>query len=194
MSLAHWADTGGAAPGSYVSNAVDAWQEGLRIAPFRVFTRDGVDREKLDFILANVRGPEEREGDILAQMAATRMADQHFCKLIKDYGVETVQQAIRQLHDRAEIQMREAITAIPDGVYEGEDFLDDDAAGGKPVGIRVRVEIKADQACFDFSSSDDAAIGPVNTTPFYHCGFCFLCHENPIWSGYSTQWWLLPAN
>ncbi len=166
VSLAHWADIGGAAPGSYVTNAVDAWQEGLRIPPLRLFTQEGPDREKLDMILANVRGAEEREGDILAQMAATRSADQRFCHLIGEYGSDTIQQAIRQLHDRAERQMRDALTAIPDGVYEGEDFLDDDAAGGSPVGIRVSIQISGDRAKFDFSKSDDATIGPVNTTPF----------------------------
>ncbi|MDP7545824.1 MAG: hydantoinase B/oxoprolinase family protein, partial [Alphaproteobacteria bacterium] len=71
VSLAHWADIGGAMPGSYVPDARDAWQEGLRIPPLRVFTNEGPDHEKLDVILANVRGPEEREGDILAQMAST---------------------------------------------------------------------------------------------------------------------------
>ena len=81
-SLAHWADIGGAVPGSYVAGATDAWQEGLRIPPFRLFTAAGPDREKLDMICANVRGADEREGDILAQVAASRAADervQHIC-------------------------------------------------------------------------------------------------------------------
>lgn len=166
VSLAHWADIGGAVPGSYVANATDAWQEGLRIPPFRVFTADGPDREKLDMILANVRGADEREGDILAQMAATRAADERLQQIFSEHGVETALGAIEAIHDRAESQMREAISAIPDGVYEGEDFLDDDAAGGPPVGIRVKTTIKGDKAIFDFSETDDAARGPVNTTPF----------------------------
>lgn len=65
VSLAHWADVGGAVPGSYVPGARDSWQEGLRVSPLRVFTGQGADREKLDLILANVRSPDEREGDIL---------------------------------------------------------------------------------------------------------------------------------
>jgi N-methylhydantoinase B len=71
VSLAHWADVGGAVPGSYAANATDAWQEGLRIPPLRLFAETGPDDEKLDVILANVRGAPERRGDILAQMAAT---------------------------------------------------------------------------------------------------------------------------
>jgi N-methylhydantoinase B len=166
VNLAHWADTGGAVPGSYVANATDAWQEGLRIPPFRLFTADGPDREKLDVVLANVRGSDEREGDILAQMAATRAADERVQQIFSEHGAEITVAAIAAIHDRAESQMREAITAIPDGEYEGEDFLDDDAAGGPPVGVRVKVTIEGDSANFDFSKTDDAARGPVNTTPF----------------------------
>ena len=54
----------------------------------------------------------------------------------------------------------------PDGVHEGEDFLDDDGPDGQPAGVRVRIEIKGDHARFDFSASDDAVAGPLNTTPF----------------------------
>lgn len=166
VSLAHWADTGGAVPGSYVANATDAWQEGLRIPPFRLFTAKGPDREKLDMVLANVRGAPEREGDILAQMAATRAADERVQQLSSEHGANTVSTAMAAIHDRAEAQMRAALAEIPDGVYAGEDWLDDDAAGGDPVGVRVRVTIDGDAATFDFSDTDDAARGPVNTTPF----------------------------
>lgn len=166
VSLAHWADIGGARPGSYVADAVDAWQEGLRMPPVRLFAREGEDREKLELVLANVRGAQERKGDILAQVSATRSADLRFTQLTEEYGSTVVQQAIQNLHMRAEQQMRDALSSIPDGDYDGEDFLDDDAAGGEPVGIRVDVQIRGDRAKFDFSRSDDATKGPVNTTPF----------------------------
>ncbi len=166
VSLAHWADIGGAVPGSYVPNATDAWQEGLRIPPLRLFTSEGADREKLNLILANVRGADEREGDILAQMASTRSADERLQHLFARHGTETTLAAIAAIHDRAEAQMRAALRGVPDGVFEGEDWLDDDAGGGGPVAVRVRVTIEEDQATFDFTDTADAARGPVNTTPF----------------------------
>ncbi len=166
VSLAHWADTGGAVPGSYVAFATDAWQEGLRIPPLRVFSAAGVDREKLDIILANVRGASEREGDILAQMAATRTADERLQQIAAEHGVATLALAIAAIHDRAEAQMRAAIRQIPDGTYVGEDWLDDDAAGGPPMLIHAKVTIAGDNAIFDFTKSADAARGPINTTPF----------------------------
>ena len=161
VSLAHWADIGGAVPGSYVADATDAWQEGLRIAPLRLFTADGPDREKLDLVLANLRGAAEREGDILAQMAATRMAEERLRQLVGEHGLATAEAAVAAIHDRAEAQMRAALSALPDGVYEGEDWLDDDGAGGPPLAVRVRVALDGDRAAFDFSASDDAARGPL---------------------------------
>lgn len=166
VSLAHWADIGGARPGSYVPDARDTWQEGLRIPPFRLFTADGPDREKLDMVVANVRGREEREGDILAQMAAARSADLRLQELFAQYGVETVQGAIVDIHNQSEMQMRAAIEGIPDGEYFGEDFLDHDGIDDRRIGVRVRISISGDTARFDFTDTDDAARGPLNATPF----------------------------
>ena len=166
VSLAHWADTGGALPGSYVPFATDAWQEGLRIPPFRLFSAAGPDREKLDMVLANVRGAPEREGDILAQMAATKVAEERLHEMAGEHGGAVIVDAMTAIHDRAEAQMRAAIREIPEGVYEGEDWLDDDAAGGPPLRIHACVRIAGGAAEFDFTRSADAARGPINTTPF----------------------------
>ena len=166
VSLAHWADIGGAVPGSYYTSATDIWQEGLRISPIRLFTADGPDREKLTLVLSNVRGAPEREGDIHAQMAATLAGERRLHDLVTEHGLDTVRAAMAVLQDRSELQMREAIRAMPHGVFEGEDFLDDDGIRDRPIAVRVRIVFDAGEATFDFTASDDAAEGPVNTTPF----------------------------
>ena len=166
VSLAHWPDIGGAWPGSYFAGATDAWQEGVRIPPLRLFSRDGPDREKLDFLLANVRAPDEREGDILAQMAATRAADRRVQEIAAEHGGEVIGAAVRRLHDLSEAQMREALAGLPDGTYSGEDFIDDGGPDDRPAGVRVAIRIAGDTARFDFSGSDDAVGNHLNTTPF----------------------------
>ena len=166
ISLAHWADIGGAVPGSYLASATDAWQEGLRLSPVRWFTADGPNRETLDLVLANVRGAAEREGDILAQVAATRAADERLGDLIGRFGVETLESAIDALIDQSARETAEALQALPDGVFEGEDWIDDDGTGSDPIAIRVRIERTGGRVRFDFSGSGDATRGPVNTTPF----------------------------
>src|SRR5207253_2694393 len=120
INLAHWADIGGAVPGSYVPYATEAHQEGVRISPLRLASADGVDREKLDFLLSNVRGREEREGDIFAQCAANDVAARRFAELVERYGADTLRACFDRLQVESETQMRAAIEALPDGVYEGE--------------------------------------------------------------------------
>jgi N-methylhydantoinase B len=169
INLAHWADVGGAVPGSYVPWATESHQEGVRISPLRIVTARGVDREKFDIVLSNVRGREEREGDILAQCAANDVAARRFAELVARYGGETLRACFERLHDESETQMRAAIAALPDGVYEGEDWVDDDGVENKPLRVHVRVEIRGDEAFFDFSKTAPETRGPVNTTYYVAC-------------------------
>ncbi|MET4578190.1 hydantoinase B/oxoprolinase family protein [Ottowia thiooxydans] len=165
VSLAHWADIGGAAPGSYYAAATDSWQEGLRIPPVRLVSGDAIDEEKMLFIMSNVRGAEERRGDVLAQISATTVAARRLGELVKAHGTPFLKASFNAIHDRAERQMRDAIRAVPNGVYQGEDYLDDDGHAGDPVPVRVSITIEDETAIFDFSESGDAVPGPLNTTP-----------------------------
>jgi N-methylhydantoinase B len=169
INLAHWADIGGAVPGSYVPWATEACQEGVRIPPLRLFSAAGPDQEKLEVLLANIRGREEREGDILAQYAANDVAARRLGELVDRYGVETLEACFTALHDESERRMRAALAALPDGAWEGEDWVDDDGVDSAPLRIKARVEIRGDEAIFDFSGSAPQARGPVNTTYFIAC-------------------------
>lgn len=169
INLAHWADVGGAVPGSYVPWATECHQEGLRIPPVRLFSAAGPEREALELILANVRGRTEREGDIFAQYAANDVAARRLAELVARYGADTLTASFEALHAESEAQMRAAIRALPDGVWEGEDWLDDDGIEDRPIRLHVRVEIRGDEATFDFSGTDPQARGPVNTTSFIAC-------------------------
>ena len=169
INLAHWADIGGAVPGSYVPYATEAHQEGVRISPLRLASAAGMDREKLDFLLSNVRGREEREGDIFAQCAANDVAARRFAELVERYGADTLRACFARLHDESETRMRAAIRALPDGVFEAEDWVDDDGVGTEPLRVHARVEIRGDEAYFDFSGSAPEARGPVNTTYYIAC-------------------------
>jgi N-methylhydantoinase B len=166
VSLAHWADIGGSVPGSYVPSATECYQEGLRISPVRLFGAGGPERDTIELILANLRGREEREGDLYAQYAASEVAARRLGELCAQHGAEVVLACCRRLHDESEAQMRGALRALPDGEWEGEDWLDDDGVEAHPIRIAVRVRIAGDEAFFDFAGTDRQAAGPVNTTPF----------------------------
>ena len=169
INLAHWADIGGAVPGSYVPWATECHQEGLRIAPIRLFSKDGPEVHALDFVLSNLRGRDEREGDIFAQFAANDVAARRLHELFAHYGAETVAACFERLHDESEEQMRAALRALPDGAWEGEDFLDDDGIEDRRIRVKVRVEKRGDEATFDFTGTDPQALGPVNTTYYIAC-------------------------
>src|SRR5215471_14375287 len=144
VNLAHWADIGGAVPGSYVPSATECYQEGLRIAPIRLFTAAGPEREAIDLILSNLRGRDEREGDLFAQYAAGDVAARRLVELFERHGAATMTACFDALHAESEAQMRAALRALPDGVWEGEDWLDDDGVVDRAVKIHVKIEKRGD--------------------------------------------------
>ena len=166
VSLAHWPDTGGALPGSYVPDATEIYQEGLRIPPILIFKNDQPVHETLDFVLENVRGRQEREGDILGQYASQTVAESRLLELFDQWGRDAVLAAFARMQDESETRMRRAIEAIPDGNYPSENFLDPVEPGGDPLPIRLTVRVRGDQAEFDFTGTAPPVPFPINTTPF----------------------------
>jgi N-methylhydantoinase B len=165
INLAHWADIGGAVPGSYVPWADEAIQEGLRIAPIKVFDRKGPTRA-FDLIMSNLRGREEREGDCRAMYSAVEVGARRLGELFDRYGPPTVLGCFDRYRAESEAGMRAAIEGIPDGVYAGEDWVDDDGHEDRPVPVRVTVTVRGGRAAFDFTGTGPAVKGPVNATPY----------------------------
>ena len=113
---AHHADVGGMSPGS-MPLAREIFQEGIRIPPVLV-VRGGVpDRDLMRLILANVRTPEEREGDLEAQMMANRRGEERLREIVDKYGIARVDRNMRELQDYSERMTRAAIGKLRDGVY-----------------------------------------------------------------------------
>ncbi len=166
VCLAHWPDTGGALPGSYVPDATETYQEGLRIPPIKIFSADRPVRETLDFILENVRNPEEREGDILGQYAGQTVAESRLFDIFGQWGRATTLAAFERMQEESETRMRREIAAIPDGLYEAEEFMDSMEEGGAPLPIRLAIRIEGDRAAFDFTGTAPPVPFPINTTPF----------------------------
>lgn len=169
VNLSHWPDVGGALPGSYVPWATDLTQEGLHITPIRLFDVNGPIQETIELVLANVRGRAEREGDIYAQLASAGVAARRLLEVFEQFGAPTVVACFERMMDESDLLMRTALREVPDGIYVGEDWMDDDGIVDRPIKIRVRVTVLGDQARFDFAETDPQARGPINTTYFITC-------------------------
>ena len=158
---AHHADVGGMSPGS-MPLAREIYQEGLRIPPVLLARGGRFDREMMSLILANVRTPVEREGDLLAQCMAIRRGAQRLLELVAKYGMAKVRRNMSDLKDYSERMMRAAILRLPPGRYRFEDALDSDGITPRPVKIAVTIKIHGDSATIDFTGSDPQAEGSVN--------------------------------
>ena len=160
-SRAHQSDVGGMSPGS-MPLAEEIYQEGLRIPPVKVMVNGKINRDVWDMILANVRTPEEREGDLAAMLGANRTGERRLMGIVAKYGFAEVGRHVAEILNYSERMTRHTISTIPDGVYEAEDFLDNDGITDGCIAIRVKIRIRGDRAIIDFSKSDPQVQGSVN--------------------------------
>ncbi len=160
-SRAHHADVGGMTPGS-MPIAQELIQEGLIIPPVKLFSEGKRNDDLWDLIMANVRTPAERSGDMWAQIAANKRGIRRLYDLVRDYGSEVVSFYMEKLLAYAETMTRKLLAEIPDGSYSFTDYLDDDGISCTPVPLSVTITIKEDQAVVDFSTSAAQQKGSVN--------------------------------
>jgi len=158
---AHHSDVGGMTPGS-MPLSTSIYQEGVRIPPVTLVRRSEVVPDVMTLILAQVRTPVEREGDLTAQIAANRIGARRLTGLADKYGLQTTTAYMAHLQDYAERMTREAIRAIPDGTYAFEDRMDDDGQGNAPLSITVTITVRNDEATIDFTGTAPQTEGSVN--------------------------------
>jgi N-methylhydantoinase B len=146
--MAHWLDIGGALGGM----TTDIFSEGLQIPILKYQDRGIVNTGLTDVIRQNVRLPSRAMGDLRAQVTAVKTGERRFLELVERYGRDSVLGAIAAIMDHSDKSARARTRTIPDGVYHAESYMDDDGIDiGKPVPIRVKVEVKGDHMTVDLS-------------------------------------------
>jgi N-methylhydantoinase B len=153
VSRAHHADVGGMEPASLPATSRELFQEGIVVPPVRL--GDDV----LALLLANVRNPEERQGDLRAQLAAHRLAEQRVDELCDRHGREVIAAAMDELLAYSERSVRAAVALLPDGTYEAEDVLE--PVEGE-LEVRARVTIAGDELEIDFAGTSLQHDGNLN--------------------------------
>ncbi len=163
VTRAHHSDVGGMRPGSMPSDSREIFQEGLVLPPVRLVRADGADNDDvLDLILANVRTPAVRRGDLRAQMAANAVAARRLDELIERRGLDIVTSAFEEVIDYAERRTRERVAALPDGDYRASGEIEGDGVIDDDVPIRVCVRVRGEDVDVDFEGTADAVAGNVN--------------------------------
>jgi N-methylhydantoinase B len=193
-SRAHHADVGGTYAGS-MGLCREIYQEGVRIPPVKLMQAGKMNRDVLAMLLNNVRTPEEREGDLGAQIAACHTGAERLREVCLRYGTERAKRAARELQDYSEELMRAFLRRVPAGEYRAEDFLDGDGISEQAVRIAVTLRIKSadrgrgplrlplkagprNMVTVDFSGSDPQVEGSVNAVAaitYSACFYVFRC-------------------
>lgn len=158
----HWTDIGGMGAGSYTAVTTDPIQEGLRIPPIKLYRRGQLDPSYVDFILANVRVPRDRLGDIRAEYAGCVTGERKLQALAKKYSPATVMACMNAILDHGEQLTRAELQQIPDGTYRYTDYSDGDGVIDEPIKIQVAVTIAGSEVTVDFTGSHPQTIGGMN--------------------------------
>jgi N-methylhydantoinase B len=198
-SRAHHADVGGAYPGS-MGLCREIYQEGVRIPPVKLMRLGVMNSDVLAMLLNNVRTPEEREGDLGAQIAACHTGADRLREICGRYGLERAKRAAAELLKYSEELMRAFLAKVPPGAYRAEDFLDGDGISERPVKIAVRVTVHPGggklrqhsttvgedanlrqaryMVTIDFTGSDPQVEGSINAVAaitYSACFYVFRC-------------------
>lgn len=158
----HWTDIGGMSPGSYTTITNESIQEGLCIPPCKIYKKNTLDKELIDLIMANVRCPEERIGDLRSQYAGCMAAEHRIKALVSKYGRETALWCLKKVLDDSEQSTRAEIEKIPDGSYQFEDYCDGDGVTDELIQIKVNVIVNGSNITVDFTGTHKQTVGGMN--------------------------------
>lgn len=178
-SVAHAPDIGGRVRSA---DATSVFEEGLQIPVMKVM-RAGVMDETLERIIRkNVRVPDQMMGDLYAQFTGLALMERQTLALMKEYGLEDLQELSHELRSRSETAMRNAIAALPDGTYHAEAISDGIDA---PIRLKMALTVKGDEILIDYAGSDAQVQKSINvclayTTAYTSYGIkAVLCPDVP---------------
>ncbi len=161
---AHQSDIGGGLAGTYNPEATEIWQEGIRLPVLKLVERGEVRDDLWKLLLINSRTADLLDGDLRAMLGATRVGEQRVAELAGELGLDSYFEHLAGVLDHADARMREAVAALPDGVYRGEDHTDNDCFEKVDVAVRVTMTVAGDRLTLDFSDSDPQMRGFKNSS------------------------------
>ncbi len=160
----HQADIGGAVAGGYNPNAVEVWQEALRIPPVKVYEKGNLRKDVWNLIFANIRF-DIVQHDMKAEIGACRVGERRMLSLLEKYGRDSFEAHKNALFDATRRMMESEIATIPNGVYKGDGRVYYDGRHeGSRFTVRVTITVEDKHIKFDYSQTDAQTNGFVNGT------------------------------
>ena len=160
----HQADIGGAVAGGYNPNAVEVWQEALRIPPIKVYEKGKLRKDVWDLIFANIRF-DIVQHDMKAEIGACHVGERRVVELLKKYGRKNFEAHKSALFEATRKMMEAEIATIPNGTYSGEGSIYYDGRHeGSKFQVRVTITVEDKRIKFDYSKTDPQSNGFVNGT------------------------------
>ncbi len=188
MNRAHHADVGGVTPGS-MPLATSISEEGVLISPCLLKKGGETSTEIIERLVTGMRNPEERRGDLAAQVASLQRGTERLIEFALSGTTEELEEKLSRLLSYGRLIMEEVIDKIPDGTYHFRDYLDDDGMGSEPVPIDLVLVIEGNRAKLDFSNSADQirtglnTVRSVTSSAVYYCFFCLVKEGYPLNAG-----------
>ncbi len=161
---AHQSDIGGGLAGTYNPEATEIWHEGIRLPVLKLIDRGVVRDDLWKLLLINSRTADLLDGDLRAMLGSTEVGAQRVIALVGELGLASTFDHLAGILHHADARMREAIRALPDGVYLGEDTTDNDCFEKRDVAVRVAMTVAGDSLTLDFSGSDPQMRGFKNSS------------------------------
>src|SRR5262249_861926 len=167
----------------------DIYEEGLQLPICKIYRAGVLNDELVEIIKANVRFTDLAMGDFRAQIASIKTGERRFLQLLERYGRDPVLASMADVFRCSAEVGRQAVLAMPDGVYEGESFMDDDGVRlGQPIPIRVKVIVDGERLIVDLTDVSRQVTGFFNsgeTAGRSAAQVAFKCLTSPL---------LLPIN
>jgi len=161
-SIAHHSDLGGAAPGGTAGGLTEIYLEGLRFPMVKLYKKGKEDPELFGILENNIRVPDKTLGDVRAQGSADFVGVQRVRDIYDRYGAEVVQKCEEMLLDYSESRICAGLRKIPDGIYTGVDYIDDDGQSDEPIRLQVNIHKKGDEVLVDFEGTAKQVKGNIN--------------------------------
>lgn len=163
-TLDHHLDVGGMRPGSYAGDAVEIFQEGLRIPPIKLHEKGKPNERLLALFDSNIRQPAQTGGDLRSQAAALEIGCKAILELVERYGVDTFVDCLQDAIDTSETRMRAKLRELPAGEYHGTYYVDDDGVNDERIKVQVKLTIGDGSIHVDFTGTDKQRRAPTNAT------------------------------